>query len=203
MQDNLVAVLCEGAFKMPVNEANLLRLLPLLREVLAKVGLHRTRTGSDLDLTSLQTQALTTVLKKDSLTMGELAKDMFIVQSAATRIVDELVRKGLVKRADDRRDRRVTRLKITTKGREACDRAYRESYFLLAQVLERISPAEQEALIGGLGAFLNGVKAVEQEVFRKYDQDKRAQLAKSLDQETSTVVLSSDSRFSDTEFGAG
>lgn len=145
------------------NEVQLMRLLPLLQQVLIKVGIHRTRTGSDLNLTTLQNAVLGAVSRKNNLTMSELSKDMLVMQSAATRIADDLVRKGLLKRANDTNDRRVTRLRLTSTGRDVLDKVRGESHMLLTRVLERMTPDEQEALIAGLEKFIRAVQATERD----------------------------------------
>jgi DNA-binding MarR family transcriptional regulator len=148
---------------MNPNEMQLLKLIPLLQQVLARAGIHRTRTGAGLEITTLQTTALGAVYRKDNLTMSELAKEMLVIQSAATRISDELVKRALVKRVDDKDDRRVTRLRITPKGRSAIENLRSESQYLLSQVLNQMSPADKEDFTRGLQSFMDAVQKVERE----------------------------------------
>jgi DNA-binding MarR family transcriptional regulator len=95
--------------------------------------------------------------------MGEFAQNILIVQSSATRIVDELVRRGLLTRSEDNSDRRVNRLQITPGGQLALEKVRSESQYLLKKVLEKMSSGEQKALINGLEAFVNAVTEVERE----------------------------------------
>jgi DNA-binding MarR family transcriptional regulator len=144
-------------------ETIVLQLYPLIRQVLNRVGTHRTITGAGFNLTSLQTEALSVVEKNNNLTMGEFAQDILIVQSSATRIADELVRRGLLTRSEDHDDRRVNRLQISPGGQLALEKVRSESQYLLKKVLERMSSGEQKALIDGLQAFVNAVTEVEKE----------------------------------------
>ena len=57
-----------------------------------------------------------TVLRGQSVTMRELAKQLEVGESAATAVVDRLVRQGLVVRHDDPSDRRVVRLELSDEG---------------------------------------------------------------------------------------
>ena len=140
----------------------LLTLMPLFQQVLAKAGIHRTKTGSTLEITTLQATALGIIYKNNKLTMSELAKEMGVIQSAATRIGDELVRRDMVRRVNDDNDRRVTRLRITPKGRESIENLRQESQLLLSLVLKEMTPLRQEELARGLRTFLEAVQTVEQ-----------------------------------------
>jgi len=57
-----------------------------------------------------------TYLRHQSLTMRELAKQLGVGESAATAVVDRLVRQALVVRCDDPNDRRVVRLTLNASG---------------------------------------------------------------------------------------
>jgi DNA-binding MarR family transcriptional regulator len=57
-----------------------------------------------------------THLRHNSVTMRELAKQLAVGESAATAVVDRLVRQGLVIRCDDPTDRRVVRLTLSAEG---------------------------------------------------------------------------------------
>lgn len=56
------------------------------------------------------------VLRDRSVTMRELAHELEVGESAATAVVDRLVRQGLVLRKDDPSDRRVVRLALSDTG---------------------------------------------------------------------------------------
>lgn len=138
--------------------------LPLLQQILVKVGIHRTRTGLELGLTNVQLGILGTVIHNEGCTMRQVAQEHSIVPSAATRLVDELVAKDLVERQTSDRDRRVVRLMISPRGREIIDKVHEEAFPLLARILKKMRPAEQEALITGLNALIRAVGEVEAEI---------------------------------------
>lgn len=144
---------------MGENEQRLLRLLPLLRQIVTKVGVHQTRTGTDLGLTNQHLGALGTVSQHDNCTMRELAEGVSVAPPTATRIVNDLVEKELVERVSDPQDRRVVRIGITQKGRETIDQVHQEATDLVAQILERMSDGEQEALLVGLTSFIDALMA--------------------------------------------
>src|SRR5438105_1035977 len=53
----------------------------------------------------------------DGISVGELSKSLHVTPGAITQFIDKLVDKGLVERYEDPNDRRVVRIKITTKAK--------------------------------------------------------------------------------------
>ena len=94
--------------------------------------------------------------------MSELAEDQMVVRSGATRIVDDLVRAGLVARQADPADRRVVRLQITPRGREVVAAIHREAPQVLGIILARMSEPDQEALLRGLESFVRAVQSLDE-----------------------------------------
>ena len=72
-----------------------------------------------LDLTMAQFRALVVVNHRPGITVGELGCQLSIGQSAASLLVDHLVRRGLVARVEDPADRRRALLSCTPAG-ERC-----------------------------------------------------------------------------------
>ena len=66
--------------------------------------------------TILQMQALGFVKDHPKATVGELAQKLHMSSSSIAQLCDRLVSNGWVKREDDPKDRRVTRLSLTDKG---------------------------------------------------------------------------------------
>lgn len=147
---------------MDGQEDRMLRLLALLPQALTRAGAHRTPTGIGLGLTNLQVGVLGALLHHDGCTMGELAADRMVVRSGASRVVDDLVRAGLVERQPDPRDRRVVRLRITPRGREVVTSIHREAPQALAAILARMSVPDQEALLRGLESFVGAVQSLDE-----------------------------------------
>jgi DNA-binding MarR family transcriptional regulator len=61
--------------------------------------------------------ALATITHDGPLTLGELAGREHVAPPSITKVVGQLEAKGLVRRVQDLRDRRVTRVETTTAGR--------------------------------------------------------------------------------------
>ena len=83
----------------------------------------------------------------------DLAGALGVSPSTAVRMCDRLVRKGLIRRTRSRTDRREVQISITAPGREVVDQATARRRSLIADVLGRLSPAEQAAAAASLAAF--------------------------------------------------
>ncbi len=108
--------------------------------------------------------------------MRDLARGLMVVQPSATRIVDDLVGKGLLRRVREKRDRRVMHVRATSAGKELVERLSAEGYQLLNVVLGKMQEDEQENLVRGLEAFLKAVMLTEQEIFTNCEQDECIEL---------------------------
>ena len=75
-------------------------------------------TARRLNLTPQHWHALNRLWSKNGLSQAELAKKIFRDYPFTTRLVDDLEKKGFVKRKRDSVDRRVNKVLLTKKGKE-------------------------------------------------------------------------------------
>src|SRR4051812_47006736 len=68
-------------------------------------------------ITTRQYGVLSRLWREDGLTLDELVASLYSDQSSLSRIVDRMVRAGLVERRVDADDRRVRRIYLTNRGR--------------------------------------------------------------------------------------
>jgi MarR family 2-MHQ and catechol resistance regulon transcriptional repressor len=68
------------------------------------------------NITVTQCYALSSIVARGSLTQNELAAELYLDKSTASRVIGALVRKGYVRRATDPNDGRVRNLDATAKG---------------------------------------------------------------------------------------
>jgi DNA-binding MarR family transcriptional regulator len=139
---------------MSLHSTALTALMPLLRHATAHLGVEQTATGKRLGLTSGRMLALAVLDGRGTCSMSELARELRRPSPLATRVVDELVARGLVERGADAGDRRRVLLQLTAEGREAFAAVHVEAEELISSVLERMTEEETEALLVGLRAFL-------------------------------------------------
>lgn len=76
--------------------------------------------------------------------MTDIAKIMNVTTAAMTGAIDKLVRYGYVKRAEDPRDRRVIRVKLTRKGEGLVNRLIEQRQRVLINMFGKISEKERE-----------------------------------------------------------
>ena len=89
--------------------------------------------------------------------MSELAASAGVAPPTATRMLDALVREGVVARTPCEDDRRVVRVALTEGGRDAVATAGRQVAERRARVRDQLSPEEQAqaaALLRRLAAVL-------------------------------------------------
>jgi len=80
------------------------------------------------------------------LAMNELAKKMYLKISTMTRVVEQLVKKGYVRREEGLRDRRVRLINLTKEGKAIYKKA-RENIFESEKVILKSIPAEHKAVL--------------------------------------------------------
>lgn len=68
------------------------------------------------DISVTQCYALSSIIKHGPITLNDLAGELYLDKSTASRVVGSLVRKGYVSRAVDPEDGRAVRLMATRKG---------------------------------------------------------------------------------------
>ncbi|MVA77565.1 MarR family transcriptional regulator [Auraticoccus sp. F435] len=84
--------------------------------------------------------------------LGELATQEGISQPAMTGLVNRLEGLGLTAREPDPDDRRVSRILLTDAGRALIAERRSQRARTLAEHLQRLSPADQQALVAALPA---------------------------------------------------
>jgi DNA-binding MarR family transcriptional regulator len=94
-----------------------------------------------------QTYALGTIARQGPLAMTDVAEDLRLTASTMSRVVDQLVRKGLVVREQSARDRRVWRVAATTSGRSLWRRIDDSLRAIDREVLASVAPAERPGMI--------------------------------------------------------
>jgi DNA-binding MarR family transcriptional regulator len=81
-----------------------------------------TASSGEVGLRPLQAAFLINLLKAGDVSMGEIAKLSGTTRGVVTRFVERLVKKGLVERHGDEKDRRVVHVTLTGKGEEVAGR---------------------------------------------------------------------------------
>ena len=108
-------------------------------------------------LSVAQAYALRALHEEGPLAMGELASEQRVSVSTMTRVIDQLVRKGLAVRASDPSDRRLCRVVPTRAGGALWNTIEQELTENDAAVLRTLSPSERETVIRVIGQLSEAV----------------------------------------------
>ena len=95
-------------------------------------------------LTMLQCQALECVKKKKSAHMGDIAQHFSTTMPTATALIDKLIAARLVKRENDRHDRRIVKVIMTKLGDKFLSHAIKHRSEKINKLLSYLS--EQDKL---------------------------------------------------------
>ncbi|MCC7104003.1 MAG: MarR family transcriptional regulator [Chloroflexi bacterium] len=121
------------------------------------------RSGPDpwlqIDLTMPQLKTLLVVHGLRPAAMGRVASLLSVGLSTATGLVDRLVEHGLVRRAEDSRDRRVVRVTTTDAGEELIARFATAGTDRLRLLLRRLDPGELRLVARALDLLYGAAQA--------------------------------------------
>ena len=123
------------------------RLAALRQVIVPGILLGTVRMINDLDLSLTHLATLYVLQPQEAPAVTQVADTMGLSVSQASRIVDHLVRHGLVSRTEDERDRRTKRISMSPAGREllrAFERSVTEAQF---SAITELSPDEQATVI--------------------------------------------------------
>jgi DNA-binding MarR family transcriptional regulator len=106
-----------------------------------------------------QCYALETIAGEGPLAMRELAARLNLDTSTITRIVDQLVSQRLAMRVSDANDRRVCRVRVSAKGRQAVSRI-RDALLEEYEAILRDTPREsRQAVVDAMSRLLAAFQA--------------------------------------------
>ena len=94
---------------------------------------------------------------------GELGRRLGVTKSRITAVATQLLHHGLIDRHPDPADARVTLLSLTPAGRRAREDVHEFMTGLFHSMLERVEPAQREAVIASLDVLRHCMDAVRQE----------------------------------------
>lgn len=101
------------------------------------------RTGG---LSVVQCHTIINLGEMKDTTLGQMADHMCVDKSTLSRTIDGLVKKELVDRIPDSRDRRFLIVKLSEKGKQVCDHLNRVNNDYIEQVFSRI-PKQDHAMV--------------------------------------------------------
>ncbi|PIR66504.1 MAG: hypothetical protein COU51_03090 [Parcubacteria group bacterium CG10_big_fil_rev_8_21_14_0_10_36_14] len=102
--------------------------------------------GVDVN-SAIRFASLQFIIEKEKPTMKDLASFLHIKPPSATILINGLVRFGFIKRKSDTKDRRITRLRITEKGKDYFDKTLKKMSNNVRTIFTKLSEQEIGELI--------------------------------------------------------
>jgi DNA-binding MarR family transcriptional regulator len=118
------------------------------RALVAMAARSLADAGEEVTLT--QYRSLVVLASRGPQGVASLAEAVAVTPPTASRLVDRLIRKGLVRRRADRHDRRQVRIGLTEAGRDLVDLVTERRRDEIAELLTSIPPKVQRSMATGL-----------------------------------------------------
>lgn len=120
----------------------------------ALVGIvARSLAGAGQDVTLPQYRALVILSTEGPQRITDLASHLGVTASTASRMIDRLVRKRLVRRRQARDDRRSLRIDLTESGREVVDETSRRRRVEIERIMREMPAGSRRPLTEAVVAF--------------------------------------------------
>ena len=128
--------------------------------------LHKTITVQPLrevgaDITPSLAHGLQFLFQHEVCSVRDIALGLAITYSAASQLTERLVRKGLVTRCDNARDRRLSEIRLTDSGRKLVEQIKLRRVVGMSRILKRMDPDRRKSLVENLERFITA--AIEDE----------------------------------------
>ena len=99
------------------------------------------------DLTFQQLSALIFLKEKQKSSVGDIAKFFNTAIPTTTALLKRLYEMGLIRRHEDEKDRRITRIFISKKAEDLLERKMKHRAAIMKRVLSKLSSADKEQLL--------------------------------------------------------
>lgn len=122
--------------------------------------------GPDTDITPALMECLQYIYLHGASPVREIAAGLEISLSAASQLVDRLVKKGLATRGENEQDRRLTSIDLTARGYEAVRKMRRAKSEWFDAIIQAMPHSQRRAFREGLEGFLKVALSGEDNVDR-------------------------------------
>lgn len=137
------------------------RVWAVLPTLMRTIAAHLRQREPRLDLTLWQLTALKW-LRGETLTVGELARKFLVSTPTMTRLLDNLVERGLVERQEDRLDRRRVRLFLTEKGEDIYQELDLLALRCVDDIIACLEPEQREQVVAAMDILQKALQCLPQ-----------------------------------------
>jgi len=99
------------------------------------------------DFTQTEIEALKFIEGNKNSTMRQIADYLYIKPSSATSLINNLFKKGVIKRSGNKKDRRTIYIVATAKGLKTLQKKYKTIHKTISNVFVKLSKKDKENLI--------------------------------------------------------
>lgn len=110
----------------------------------------RSLTGVAGEVTLTQYRSLVVLASRGPQSVAALADEVGVTPPTASRLCDRLVRKGLIRRSENSRDRRFVNLALTPTGKQLVDAVTRSRRAEISRLLEDVPTSSLGPMIEAL-----------------------------------------------------
>ena len=139
----------------------------LFGRAIARSDPARLEAWVELGLTMTQLRVLFLLRTEDGASAGAMAESLKVTPSTLTRIVDRLVRQGLIQRETDDGDRRLVRHSLSDSGASTVEELERSGRARMNEVIDRLSASQLERLVAALEDLTAALDAQEADEFSR------------------------------------
>jgi MarR family 2-MHQ and catechol resistance regulon transcriptional repressor len=119
----------------------------LLWKASRAVEAHSARSIARFDMGISDFGVLEALLHKGPLTVKQLGEKVLLTSGSMTAAVDRLIKRGLVTRCDDEKDRRARIIQLTDKGKETISEAFTQHRMAMERAIGGFSQQERTELL--------------------------------------------------------
>lgn len=109
-------------------------------------------------ITQAQCQVLLEIEELETATTNQLVKNLKLDKSTLSRTVDNLVKLGLVNRAESPDDRRYKKLILTAEGKRRCDTINRENDALYENMFARLNQNARDPILNHFNELIRAME---------------------------------------------
>lgn len=128
--------------------------LDLFTEILHKAVTIGALREVNPEVTPSLAQGLQYVYQHGVCSVSDIARGLSMSYSAASQLTERLVQRRLVTRHENQRDRRLSEVKLTDRGRELVEQIRFHRIMGMSRILERMDPECRKALVADLENFI-------------------------------------------------
>lgn len=143
----------------------------VLRRFEREINIHLRDKGCCSGITMSQCHVLLTIYERKKTATVELSKELTIDKSNLSRIIDSLVKLGLVERVTSKKDRRYSKIQVTAKGKSKANEINRSANIHYRKVFENIPEWKHKEIIESLTMLTLAFNAEENILLKNENQE--------------------------------